>query len=276
MQRASEPSCKAANPTETYPPLSCAAPVDPASDTIRKPLVDHSDYVRTIISPSSSMGSIQSSSSESTTVGVLCLDARSCFNPGDRHCHVWGCIAAAHDGIAHGIEFLVVKLALTPSGHEELQKEMAIYDHLLRVGSMLTERVRIPRCYGLYRETGTCQEDPDSHTSLPMLALVMSLEPGKHARGVLDESQWYVPSVRPVVLVSQLMLACRRDLQAAVEALHERGVCHLDLAPRNVLLNNDNTLTIIDFGQASLTTDEDARQEDLEALHTEFFTNHRR
>ena len=72
------------------------------------------------------------------------------------------------------------------------------------------------------------------------------------------------------------MLACRRDLQAAVEALHERGVCHLDLAPRNVLLNNDNTLTIIDFGQASLTMDEDARQEDLDALHTEFFTNHRR
>ena len=62
----------------------------------------------------------------------------------------------------------------------------------------------------------------------------------------------------------------RRDLREAVERLHESGVCHLDLAPRNVLLNKDNTLTIIDFGRASLTKDAVARQQDLDALDTNF------
>ena len=139
------------------------------------------------------MGSMQLERSSSTTVGVLCLDARSCFNSGDRHCHVWGSIAAAHDGIAHGIEFLVVKLALTENGHEELRNEMTVYAHLARAGAvpMLTERVRPPRYYGLYREKP--RKEADAEGFFPMLALVMSLETGEHpGRDMLNERQWYV------------------------------------------------------------------------------------
>ena len=62
----------------------------------------------------------------------------------------------------------------------------------------------------------------------------------------------------------------RSNLREAVEALHARGVCHLDLAPRNVLVNKDDSLTIIDFGRALLTRDEAAREEDFNALEVEF------
>ncbi|KAI0741174.1 hypothetical protein C8Q76DRAFT_791515 [Earliella scabrosa] len=186
-------------------------------------------------------------------VGVLCLDARAPFSGDETHCHVWGAIAALNDGIQHGIEFLVVKLALTENGHEELRNEMTVYAHLARAGAvpMLTERVRLPRYYGLYREKP--RKEADAEGFFPMLALVMSLETGEHPGRdhTLNERQW-------------------RDLREAVERLHESGVCHLDLAPRNVLLNKDNTLTIIDFGRASLTNDAVARQQDLDALDTNF------
>ena len=62
----------------------------------------------------------------------------------------------------------------------------------------------------------------------------------------------------------------RSNLREAVEALHARGVCHLDLAPRNVLVHKDGSLTIIDFGRALLTRDEAAHEEDFNALEVEF------
>ena len=120
--------------------------------------------------------------------GVLCVDARTPLGGNNTH-HVWGAIAAAHDGITHGIEFLAVKMALTPRGHEELQHEMKIYAHLAQAGPALTQRVNIPRCYGLFRETPPEDADPD--TFFPMLALVMSFERGECASEEQSESQRY-------------------------------------------------------------------------------------
>lgn len=55
-----------------------------------------------------------------------------------------------------------------------------------------------------------------------------------------------------------------------MDALHRRGVCHGDLAPRNVLAGDYNNLTIIDFGRARVTEAEDYRTDDMERLKENF------
>ena len=39
------------------------------------------------------------------------------------------------------------------------------------------------------------------------------------------------------------------ELIAGIEYLHKSGMCHRDLKPENLLLDFDNTLKIVDFGE---------------------------
>jgi tRNA A-37 threonylcarbamoyl transferase component Bud32 len=50
-----------------------------------------------------------------------------------------------------------------------------------------------------------------------------------------------------------------------VEKLHVQGVTHGDIAGRNIIVH-DKKVTLIDFGNASITTDANSRQEDMDAI----------
>lgn len=90
-------------------------------------------------------------------------------------------------------------------GDEELENEAAVYAHLARYGRALSDRVRVPRFYGLFREVrdngselgsregGSDSESGDDGGSddgqqQAMLGLVMSMELGGTAYDMSDES----------------------------------------------------------------------------------------
>jgi serine/threonine protein kinase len=51
-------------------------------------------------------------------------------------------------------------------------------------------------------------------------------------------------------LTARQSLACARDLAYALEAIHEVGIFHRDLKPGNVMLRDDGSFALIDFGLA--------------------------
>jgi predicted Ser/Thr protein kinase len=61
--------------------------------------------------------------------------------------------------------------------------------------------------------------------------------------------QRYAEEIRPSPREAARLIA---ELAAAVDYLHRRGVTHQDIKPRNVLIDTDGTLRLIDFGLARL------------------------
>ena len=178
---------------------------------------------------------------------------------------MWGVLGCFADDMSKGIDFFAVKLAFSSLDHKELRQEATVYTHLSQVGPTLSDRVRIPRYFGL------SQEDVQTGTT-PMLALVLSFEPGDAVREALDDRDRL--DVRSRSQAAFLTLVRRTDLQTAVKQLYARGVCHGDLAPRNALRMQDGTYLdqLSTSGEArALITDGDYDQRhDLSALDTEF------
>ncbi|BGP04115.1 hypothetical protein NBRC10513v2_007856 [Rhodotorula toruloides] len=58
----------------------------------------------------------------------------------------------------------------------------------------------------------------------------------------------------------------RQDCLQAVKSLHDAGITHGDLRPPNFILRHDGSVTVVDYGRASL----DAEPEDLEAERLQF------
>ncbi|MFO0747335.1 MAG: serine/threonine-protein kinase [Myxococcota bacterium] len=87
------------------------------------------------------------------------------------------------------------------------------------------------------------------------LALVMPFVDGRPFTDVLAEAM--APSASGVVDDARARLLVAR-LVAAVGALHERGVLHLDLKPQNVLVTASDEVCILDFGLSRLRPDRGA------------------
>lgn len=49
---------------------------------------------------------------------------------------------------------------------------------------------------------------------------------------------------------NRLLVGLLTQLVQAVKATHEAGLCHLDIKPENILVGQDNTLRLCDYGFA--------------------------
>ncbi len=70
-------------------------------------------------------------------------------------------------------------------------------------------------------------------------------------------------------LAPQEILQLMKSVVDALISIHDNGVLHRDITPSNILVQNDGTITLIDFGAS--TTEERRRQN---KDRTGIFTNH--
>src|SRR5829696_3074886 len=82
-------------------------------------------------------------------------------------------------------------------------------------------------------------------------ALIMELVDGPTLAQVIAR-QGRVTSVRPshATAIDVDRLAIARQLVDALEAAHEQGIVHRDLKPQNIVLRNDGSVKVLDFGLA--------------------------
>src|SRR5262245_6104015 len=78
-------------------------------------------------------------------------------------------------------------------------------------------------------------------------ALVLELVEGKTLAERLAETRPSVPA----------MLTIARDIAAALEAAHEKGVIHRDLKPANIKITPDGKVKVLDFGLAKVFASDD-------------------
>ena len=77
--------------------------------------------------------------------------------------------------------------------------------------------------------------------------LVMELIQGKELKGLLDKAE-AIPMEITVRIMDQLL--------AALDHAHQHGVVHRDIKPANILVDNDFSLKITDFGISSVESSE--------------------
>ncbi len=88
----------------------------------------------------------------------------------------------------------------------------------------------------------------DSGLDLGRYFLAMELVPGTSAKTRLQSDGPYTP--REAALVG-------RDVALALEALGEKGLVHRDVKPSNIIVGADGRATLVDFGLARASSDQD-------------------
>ncbi|RDB15897.1 MAP kinase kinase MKK1/SSP32 [Hypsizygus marmoreus] len=137
--------------------------------------------------------------------------------------------------LAHEV---VVKLAFTPEQQERLEHEYSIYRHLASSGV----HGIIVDVFGLFR-------DIEGDT----MAIVMS-HGAPNGSSLLDTYTAIYDDPSSAAFL------------AAMKVIHDAGVCHNDVRPPNLLLDDKGKITILDFDRADLMSSEEQREREMGTL----------
>ncbi|KAG6879805.1 hypothetical protein C0992_011356 [Termitomyces sp. T32_za158] len=136
---------------------------------------------------------------------------------------------------------VVVKLAFTPEEVESMRHEFSVYEHLALRGV----QEGIPLVFGLF-------EDVETNA----MALVMN-----H----VGRSLWDLRTDLDAIQV-KVSSSVRDAYLMILSNIHKAGVRHCDLRPENLMLADDETVTIIDFDQATINTSTAAKKREANLL----------
>jgi serine/threonine protein kinase len=134
-----------------------------------------------------------------------------------------------------------------------IEGEYNVYKHLQQNG------VPIPKVHGLFQD-----RDRDGATAILMDHAGTRID---HVPGGLSETQRCVCSLVPHSPFSYP--ACRTSFCRLLQQIHDAGVLHTDIAPRNLLVSGAGGPVIVDFGNAIVvdTKKRKAFTGELEELH---------
>lgn len=138
----------------------------------------------------------------------------------------------------------------------QLIHERNVYDQLTHNPPV---QLPIPTCYGLY-----CFMENMRVIGLLLTSLVPGIPMDSLADAELEAAMCVY-----VILCSahstHRSQSQRPSIRDAVKKIHAQGVTHGDIAGRNIIVH-DGKATLIDFGNASITTDANSHQEDVDAV----------
>lgn len=111
-----------------------------------------------------------------------------------------------------------------------LQNEFETYQALIQL-----QGSGIPRCLGLF-DAGA-------------FGLLLLLEDGGSSIGDFHELSKKQKYISPIILQAILLTKiCQRvALLKSVSQMHQRGICHHDLEPRNIMVSPSGKVSVIDF-----------------------------
>lgn len=138
-----------------------------------------------------------------------------------------------------GSQRVVCKIAYTPNAIECAEREFLVYEAL----KCLQGKV-VPRCFGFF-------EDPEEASCL---VLEYAGEPLSICFEQVPEDIKCVRSnsthTRQLSMLTAHIYACRLKIMDAFVQIHDAGVKHCDVAERNVLVNDNGRVSVIDFEDA--------------------------
>ncbi|KAG5729923.1 Negative regulator of sexual conjugation and meiosis [Termitomyces sp. T112] len=122
-----------------------------------------------------------------------------------------------------------------------MRHEFSIYEHLTSRGV----EQGIPLVFGLFKDVET-----------DAMALVMS-----H----VGKSLWELRT-DPSTIQVKVSASVKDAYLRIMSNIHDAGVRHCDLRPENLMLADDDTVTIIDFDQATINPSTEAKKREIHLL----------
>ena len=155
-----------------------------------------------------------------------------------------------------GLVSVIAKLAFSDVQLGKLIHENSVYSFLSRDPLV---QLSIPTCYGVYYYH---LEGQGMYVGLLLMSLVLGTTANQ-----LNHTELIATMCVHVAfcMFCSWILLTSPSIRDAVNALHVQGDIHGDIAGRNIIIHEKQP-TLIDFGNASITTDSKSHWKDLDAV----------